>query len=81
MTLTRTCTRNPSRSEWAVTTHLAGKIRSGDRSHRTWAELHAPEADYTVSSVPALANQLLVVVGEQMRISRVTGDAMGVDRR
>jgi hypothetical protein len=60
----------PLRSEWAVTTHVAGKILAGERPHRLWAELHAPHADYSAGTVPALANQLQAVVGQQMKAAK-----------
>jgi hypothetical protein len=60
----------PLVSEWAVATHVAGKIRVGDRSHRAWAKLHAPTADYPSNSVPALANQLLPAVHAELKAAR-----------
>jgi len=60
----------PLVSEWAVATHVAGKIRVGDRAHSAWAEVHAKSVDYSGHSVPALANQLLYAVRAGMKAAR-----------
>jgi len=63
----------PLVSEWAVATHLAGKIRSWDRQHQAWARHHVPTADFSASG-NVLATQLLAQVREAMRTASETAE-------
>lgn len=51
----------PLVSDWALACHIAGKARSGDKLHRSWARNQSPNIDFK-ASLPKIAEFLVLPV-------------------
>jgi len=56
----------PFVSEWAVACHVAGKARTGDRLHKSWALSKIPDLD-AKATLPRIAERLTWAVVEAQR--------------
>jgi len=57
----------PFRSEWAVASHVAGKIYTVDTEHESWVRKMLPKIDCTLS-VPKLTNEIVEVISIAIRM-------------
>ncbi len=65
----------PFVSEWAVACHVAGKARTGDRLHKSWALSKSPDLDVR-DTIPRIAERLTWAVVEAQKEQEIIKESI-----
>lgn len=65
----------PFVSDWAVACHIAGKIRTGDRLHKSWALSKIPDLDVK-ATLPKIAEHLTWAVVQEQRERQILEESL-----